>query len=622
MITPRAVTIVRPHFAAVAFVLCVGAACAPMKPEPSDPAEDTAAQDTTSDSGAAETPSGGDASDGDDSGQKEPAATATAETAQNEVQKPTEQRQRGLSGENLYRLLVADLAGRQGNLGVALEGYLQAARETKDPRVAERATRLSFYTQRFDAALAAAQRWVELAPDNADAHRALARLHLRQGDTDTAVTELERVVQLAGGGRDAWASVADILTGGESASAALTTAAELARRNRDNATVHFIEARLAANAGDDGRAMSAVERAVSLRQPYPDAIVLRARLLDRQGRSEKALRALAEAFEQYPDNRDIALGYARFLAQLERAERASRVMEQVHERFGSDAEVVYTLGLLSMQLQHWQDARLYLERLLQMEAKTDDAHYYLGRIAQQNGDCEAALQHYVKVREGERRFDAQLRAAVCMANLDRLDEARVHLERLRARHDSEDALTQIAATRGEIERLAGNPRRALEVLNRAVENHPKNSDLRYSRALAAAEVGRFELARDDLERMLERNGEDARALNALGYMLANRNMELERARSLIERALKQNPDDPATLDSMGWVLYRLGQSDKALEYLRRAWSGRKDPEIAAHLGEVLWVMGKRDEARNIWSAGQEQEPDNDVLRQTIERLTQ
>jgi Flp pilus assembly protein TadD len=122
--------------------------------------------------------------------------------------------------------------------------------------------------------------------------------------------------------------------------------------------------------------------------------------------------------------------------------------------------------------------------------------------------------------------------------------------------------------------------------------------------------------------MLERNGEDARALNALGYMLANRNMELERAQSLIERALQQNPDDPATLDSMGWVLYRLGQSDKALEYLRRAWSGRKDPEIAAHLGEVLWVMGKRDEARNIWSAGQEQEPDNDVLRQTIERLTQ
>jgi Flp pilus assembly protein TadD len=275
-----------------------------------------------------------------------------------------------------------------------------------------------------------------------------------------------------------------------------------------------------------------------------------------------------------------------------------------------------------MQLELWRDARLYLERLLQIEAKTSDAHYYLGRIAEQQGDCDRALNHYVKVGQGERRFDAQLRAAVCMAELDRLEEARLHLERMRSRYDKEDAVTQIVTTWGEVERIAGNAERALGIASDALETYPENDDLRYVRALAAARLDRFELARSDLEAIVERNPDDPRALNALGYMLADRKIELDRARSLIERALEQNTDDPATLDSMGWVLYRQGNNEQALEYLRRAWAGQKDPEIAAHLGEVLWVLGKREEARRIWERGRQQEAGNEAIVETIERLTQ
>jgi tetratricopeptide (TPR) repeat protein len=200
-----------------------------------------------------------------------------------------------------------------------------------------------------------------------------------------------------------------------------------------------------------------------------------------------------------------------------------------------------------------------------MNARTASAHYYLGRIAEQQGDCTGALRHYIKVRRGDHRFDAELRAAVCMAEVDRIDEARLHLQRLAARYRDDQPSARITLTQARVERIAGDPDRALDIMGNAVERRPDSTDLRYNRALMAAEMDRFELARSDLRAILEREPDNARALNALGYMLADRDMQLEEARSMIERALEQNPEDAATLDSMGWVLFRLGQPREALE---------------------------------------------------------
>jgi len=596
---------------ATVFALVSGCATAP---EPSAaPAAEPGQPDTQPDAGSA--PEESDRQPGD-------TAAAAAEEEPEPAPQAPPARPKGLSGQNLYRLLVADLAGRQGDIEVALQGYLETARETRDPRIAERATRLALYAGAEDAAIEAGERWVELQPHSAEAHSVLARLRLRRGEVEQAVAELHQVIDLSEDGTEAGLEQVAKLTGGSSnADAAFAAMARIAEAYPDHAVSHYAVAELAARTDHQQRALDALDRALDIAPDYTDALVLRARVLLDLDREEEAFAGLRAAYRQYPGERDLALGYVRLLVQAGRTDQALEEMQQVHERFGDDPYAVYSLGLLAMQAEAWDDAKLYLERLLQMNARTSVAHYYLGRIAQQEGAYTEALRHYIKVGRGEHRFDAELRAAVCMAEVGRLDEARLHLERMRSRYDDRGADVQIALTRARVERIAGNPDTALQVLGDAVEQQPDNIDLRYSRALAAAELDRFELARSDLEAVLEQDPDNPRALNALGYMLADRNMELARARRMIEHALEQNPDDSATLDSMGWVLYRQGRNDKALEYLQRAYEIEADPEIAAHLGEVLWALGRQAEARDVWERGQASDPDNTVLRETIERLT-
>ncbi|MDZ7747745.1 MAG: tetratricopeptide repeat protein [Halofilum sp. (in: g-proteobacteria)] len=429
------------------------------------------------------------------------------------------------------------------------------------------------------------------------------------------------MIALTDGGVDAGLSrITTIVSGGRDAEAALAAMERITADHDDRALAHYALAELASEVGQPQRALGALRRALELDPGYTDALVLRAEMQLEVGRAEAAFAGLREARRRHPDDRALALGLARLLVEAGRGEAARQEMQRAHERFGDAPEAVYSLALLAMQAEIWTDAKLYLERLVQMDARTSQAHYYLGRIAQQEGECTRALRHYIKVGQGEHRFDAELRAAICMAEVGRVEEARLHLERLRARYDAEGALAQIVMTHARVERMAGNPERTLEVLGRGVERFPDNTELRYSRALAAAEMDRFELARADLNAILERDPDNARALNALGYMLADRNTELRRARRMIERALEHNPDDAATVDSMGWVLYRLGQPRAALSHLRRAWELGRDAEIGAHLGEVLWSLGRRDEARRIWAQAREQAPDNAVLRETVERL--
>lgn len=543
----------------------------------------------------------------------------TAEAAA--VEEPAPEPPRGLSGENLYRLLVADLAGRRGDVGVALEGYLQTARDTRDPRIAERATRLALYAGRDDVALEAGERWVELAPASREAHSVLARLRLRRGEAGPATEHLQRLIELTQGGAEAGMQEVAALVGGSSdPDTALTAMATLVERYPDVAVSHYALADLAAGMGDHQVALAAVGRALDLERDYAAAHVLRSRILVEMGRTEEAFSLLRAARQRSPEDRALALGHPRLLLQAGRVEQAEREMQHVFERFGDDADTVYSLALLAMQAEAWDDAQIYLERLLAMDTRVSVAHYYLGRILQQGGDCTAALRHFIKVGGGEHRFDAGLRAAVCMAELGRVEEARLHLERMQSRYDEPDTRTSLVMTRAHVERIAGSEERALEVLHKAVERDPDNVDLRYALALAAADLDRFEQARADLETILDQDPGNARALNALGYMLADRGLELQRARRMVERALEQNPDDPATIDSMGWVLYRMSQPRQALTYLERAWELDPDPEIGAHLGEVLWSLGRREEANAVWEEAQQQTPDNATLIETMQRL--
>lgn len=560
--------------------------------------------------------------------ERAPSPAPTPEVAEAELQLPELEvvpappaPTRGLSQQALYRLLVADLAARSGDSRTALQHYIEVARDQRDPRLAKRATRLALHVGDADVALTATQRWVELAPDNREAHELLVRLWLRRGDSERALGAMRRVIELSEGGTDAGLRrVASLVEGTSDPAVARAALRDLARDHPDIPAVHYAIANLAAQAGDYDAALATLERVLTLDPGHTDALVLRASIHTEQGRVEQGLDQLAAAYREQPANRELALSYVRQLLAADRIAQAKEEMEQIHERYGEDPALVRSLALLAMEADLLDHATLYLERLVGMNARTSMAHYYLGRISQQRGDCERALRQYVKVSQGEHQFDAKLRAAVCMAELDRLDEARLHLERMQARYGSGQALAQIALTHAQVERTVGNLDRALQVLGNAIESQPDNVDLRYARALAADEADRFEITRTDLNHILGMDPENTRALNALGYTLADRGIELERARALIERALAQQPEDAAILDSMGWVLFRQGEPREALTYLRQAYEINADPEIAAHLGEVLWTLGRRQEAREIWQRALDKEADNKVLEQTTRRL--
>jgi len=527
----------------------------------------------------------------------------------------------GLSGRNLYRLLVADLAGRRGNVEMALKGYLATSRDTGDPRVAERATRLALYADRPESALKAARRWVSLAPDSQEAHAILARMYLRSGSVEAALGQLRAVIAgTDGGAASGLRQAVQLLSKSERPESALQAAASLAEAYPDVAAAHYAVAKFSHQAGSSERALTAVERALGLKADYTDARLLRARILVDAGRADEAFAGLRQAGARQPDNRQLMLGHIRLLDAAGRSEAAVAAMQRAFERFGDDPKAVYMLALLAIQTETWNDAQIYLERLLAMESRTATAHYYLGRIAQRSDDYTGALKHYIKVGRGEYKLDASRRAAVCLAHLGRMGEARQRVERLRAQYRERQPRIKVVLTQVEVERAGGEFRRALKVLGDAIEAYPEASQLRYQRSLIAAQLERFELARGDLEWILEREPDNGRALNALGYMLADRGLELERARAMIERALEQTPEQAATLDSMGWVLYKQGHAQEAIKYLRKAWSARAGAEIGAHLGEVLWSRGRRDAARGIWEQAEEIAPDNKVLQETRERL--
>jgi tetratricopeptide (TPR) repeat protein len=280
-------------------------------------------------------------------------------------------------------------------------------------------------------------------------------------------------------------------------------------------------------------------------------------------------------------------------------------------------DVVYALGLLNLQANRVDDAEKNFTQLLAAGERRDDAYYYLGQIAESRQQSDAALDQYRLMESGTNYFHAQLRIALIMSAQGKVDEARKHLGDVSAENAAQEK--QLIQAEGEI--LTENERYddAMSVYDAALVD-TYDSDLLYTRAMLAEKIDRIDILENDLRAIIEREPENAQALNALGYTLANRTERYQEALELITRALEISPDDFYILDSMGWVLYRLGRLEDSVPYLERAREIRNDPEVAAHLGEVLWVMGDKDGARDVWDSALRDRPDDRILLDVIERL--
>jgi tetratricopeptide (TPR) repeat protein len=385
----------------------------------------------------------------------------------------------------------------------------------------------------------------------------------------------------------------------------------------DDADALFALAMLEAGSRNYPQAEALTRRALALRPDWSEAKVFLVRVLASAAKNAEAREALEQFLRQTPDDNLLRASYARLLVEQEDLKAARDQFKRLLNDKPEDGEILFALGVLSVELKELGEARDYFQRLYGINERRDEAAFYLGQIAEQDGAKDKALDWYQKV-EGKHLLEAQLRIARLRAKMGEVRLAREIIQQLRSR--AGDNGVQLSLVEEDILREAKQYPAAMEVLDQALAKHPDNHDLLYARALLAVPMGRLDILERDLQRVIREDPKHADALNALGYTLADQTDRFTEAQGYIQRALDLKPDSPAILDSMGWLQYRLGNRPQAVEYLRKALKLLPDGEIAAHLGEVLWVSGDRDEARRVWNEILTREPDSEDVLRAMERF--
>lgn len=523
----------------------------------------------------------------------------------------------GLDADQVYAILVGEIAGRRGDMATAFLHYLKAAQLTQAPRMAELAVRAAISADDDAAAGESVRLWLELAPEAAAAHQVAAFLRIKAGDREGALIHLVRLVELTeGADASVFEQAAAIIARAPSPDTQLALMEALVGRFPESADAQQSLAMVAASASRFEVADRAARRALELRPDWNQPRLFLVRLLLSQEKRDEARRLLEEFVERSPDDHGLHMLFGQFLVEEQEFATARDVFERLLSNRPKAPDVLFAVGILSLQLDDLSGARIYFTRLFETGERQDEAAFYLGQTAERAEDARTAIEWYDKVKDAH-LAEAQVRLAFLRAKAGEVAQAREILNRLRG--SSPDDAIALYLVEAEILDEVGRVDEAMSVFSAALEMHRDDRDLLYARGLYAVEQGQLQLAEQDFLRILAADPEHADTLNALGYTLADRTDRYQEALGYIEKAYALKPDEPAILDSMGWVHYRLGQYEVALDYLRRALDSMDDGEIAAHLGEVLWAMGQRAEAWSVWEAALLAHPEHEYLLQAVGR---
>jgi tetratricopeptide (TPR) repeat protein len=522
-----------------------------------------------------------------------------------------------LTPQLLHQFLVAEFAGHRGQLSLAVGAYRDLAATTRDPRIARRAAEIALFARQYDAALDAARIWSEEDPASQPARQMLATLLAANGRAEELSLHLTKM--LAAAGKDVGEALLQlnrILARNADKPAVRKLVDTLTAPYLGVAEAHFVRAVAAFEAKDQVAARHEIDRALALRPEWERAALLRAQATPRGAEMLADLKAFVAA---NPAASEARLAYARALVGEKQFEDARREFTAILGAHPDNPDLIYAVAVLSLQLNDPSLAEGHLKRLVELNyTEANSARLYLGQIAEERKRTDEALQWYGQIGAGEQYLPAQVRIAAMLAHSGRLDEARERLQKARAANPRER--TQLILGEAQLLREAGRIADAYEVLEAGIKLQPDQPELLYEAALAAEKIGLVEVLERRLRRLIELQPDHAHAYNALGYSLADRGERLDEAQRLIDKALELAPDDPFIMDSKGWLLYRKGETAAALELLRKALALRADPEIAAHFGEVLWVLGRRDEALEAWGEAAQASPDNEALAATIKRF--
>ena len=524
-----------------------------------------------------------------------------------------------LTGQTLYELLYGEISAQRGNPALAAQTFLELSRRTRDPRIARRAVEVANFARMPVLALEAARVWHDTDPVSAQALQAVTVLLVGAKRVDEAEPYIAKLLAIdANAAANGFMQLARMLAANPDAQANLRVARNLAAAYPNLPQAHLALSQVAAVANDEALALAEARSATALRPDWEIAAMYEAQLLQRRSPAEAAKR-LAAFLEKYPDSRDVRLGHARMLVLDKRYAEARSEFESIVKRFPKDIDAIYAVGLLAFQVKEYAVAEANMKRLLELGFRdANSVRFTLGQIAEEQKDWPGAIQWYDAIQRGEQALPARMRTANALSKQGKLVEARAYLRGVSVQ--AEPQRVQLLVAESQLLREANLHREAFELLGQALQKSPDQPDLLYDHALTAEKLDRFDVLESSLKRLIQLKPDHAHAYNALGYSYAERNLRLPEAKQLIEKALELAPADFFIIDSLGWVLYRMGDLQGAARELRRAWEGRPDGEIGAHLGEVLWALGERDEARRIWQESLKTSPENETLQKTLKRF--
>ena len=521
--------------------------------------------------------------------------------------------------EELYLLLSGEIAAQRGRFDVTLVNYMKAAQQSRDLGVIERTMRIAQSLNADNAQQKLAALWLEVAPDNMQAHRISAIQAVKKNELETALGHMEKIMDLGGDADfDSLAAMAGNLPP-EQQQELLDLYQQLEQRHPDNPELQYSIALLLKVTGEPQQALAKLEPLLDSKPDFQPALILKGDLLYQTNQKQQALDHLRANTRQFPDNRQMGTLYGRMLIGEGELQTAQNEFRRLVNRFPDVPGLRLSYALVALENDQIALAEEELTRLIEQGHHSDEAHYYLGRIADEENENEQAIGYYRNVEKGNYFFPALARASELMAEQGELDEALADIREIRKNNPDQDENFRLLEINLLLDR--DHDERALQAANEALESFPGNVRIRYARAMLLDSMDKPEQAEADLRTIIEEQPDNAVALNALGYILTTRTDRLDEARDYIERALAIDPENPAILDSMGWVLYLQGNTDESLSYLSRAWEAYADPEVAAHYGEALWQTGNQEQARSIWREGFEQDPDHPILTETVERLT-
>jgi len=521
-----------------------------------------------------------------------------------------------LDAQMLEKLLLSNLASFNGEWALAGANAAEAANISKDYRLARLATMLALRNDDYLAAAKNAGLWVELQPESVNAQNMRILSLVGSGATNDAIAAID---QYQGDQEiDEYVKqLASLLVRQKNEVSAFAIASHLVDQNPQSAQVLLSSAYVAETFRLFEAAESWVANALDMRPTWDLAAQMKANLLRSQDKADERAAFISQFVEENPDSVAMRINYAGELARDKKYQEAYDLMSAVLRDSPNNAGGLQYAAALAETLEDGAQASKLYRKALREDPSNDEVRWSLARLAVAEKEYVKAESYFNDITSEELLFRARIQVANMRYETQGVDIAVNTLWTLEPKTTEE--WMELVLTRHYLLMRALRYDDAMGYINEAIVYVPDNLELLYSRALVAAELKKVVMAERDLRVIIEKNPEHANALNALGYTLADQTDRYEEARNLIEKALELRPKDAHILDSMGWVSYRMNDMDTAVEYLKKAYEVSPEIEIAAHLGEVLWEVGDKAQASDVWEKSYKEDAGNPVLNETLDR---